>query len=360
MFGWMLAATLALAPSLPAPEVPEPIPEPAQVLALPAALQQRFQDEVLTPTRSDHQRLERLVEFMFDPAGLNMQYRHDATLTVQQAYLSRQANCLTFTLLVIVLAREAGLEAYAQEIDETLAWYQQDNTIYRSNHVNAGIRVGGRRYTVDVGSDSLIARHPPQRVSDQRLLSHFYNNRAADLMAEGKLDAAEPYMATALDLDASHASSWSNAGVLRLRKNDLPGAYAAYQRALTLDSAHAAALFNLLALSGRSGDRKGETNYRQRLDAVQSHDPFHQFLLAADYERRGDYANAATHYQRAIRLHGSEHRFHFALARAYLQLGDTRRAGRALARAQALGGDSLRSVYQAKLDGLKQAGPRAP
>jgi len=357
MIGWMLAAALALAPSPPASEVPQPMPGPAQVLALPAALQQRLHDEVITPHRSDRQRLERLVEFMFDPAGLGMQYRYDATLTVEQAYMGREANCLTFTLMVIALAREAGLEAYAQEIDETLSWHQQDSTIYQSNHVNAGIRVGGQRYTVDVGSDSLIARRPPQRVSDQRLLSHFYNNRTADLMAVGALDIADPYMAMALDLDPAYANSWNNAGVLRLRQGDLPGSRSAYQRALVLDPGHSAALFNLLALSQRTGDRRGEMQYRRRLDAVQSRDPFHQFLLAADYERHGDYARAATHYQRAIRLHGSEHRFHFGLARAYLQLGDARRAGRALARAQALGGDSMRSVYQAKLDGLKQARP---
>lgn len=356
MIAWMLAAVLALAPSPPPPDAAEPFPEPAQVLALPAALQQRLHDEVITPHRSEQQRLERLIEFLFDPAGLGMQYRHDPTLTVEQAYRSREANCLTFTLLVIALAREAGLEAYAQEIDETLSWHQQDSTIYQSNHVNAGIRVNGTRYTLDVGSDSLIARHPPQRIPDPRLLSLFYNNRAAELMAHGTLDKAEIYMVTALALDAEHASSWSNAGVLRLRQGDVSAAHSAYERALKLDPKQSAALFNMLALSKRTGDRKGELQYRRRLDAVKSRDPFHQFLLASDYERRGDYASAATHYQRAIRLHGSEHRFHFGLARAYLQLGDARRAGRSLARAQALGGDSWRSIYQAKLDSFKQTG----
>ncbi len=357
MTAWMLAAVLALAPSSsPARDAPDPFPEPAQLMALPAALQQRLHDEVITPHRSEQQRLERLLEFVFDPAGLGMQYRHDATLTVEQAYLGREANCLTFTLLVIALARAAGLDAYAQEIDETLSWHQQDSTIYRSNHVNAGIRVGGRSYTIDVGSDSLIARRPPLRIPDQRLLSHFYNNRIADLIALGTLDAADPYMTMALELDGAYANSWSNAGVLRLRQGDLPGARSAYQRALRLDPDHSAALFNMLALSERTGDRNGATQYRRRLGAVQSRDPFHQFVLAAEHERRGDYASAATHYRRAIRLHGSEHRFHFALARAYLQLGDARRAGHSLARAQALGGDAWRSVYQAKLDSLKQTG----
>ncbi len=359
MIGLMLAAVLASAPLAPAsgtsPQAPlQAAPEPGQVMALPAELRQRLAMEVTVGSRSDTSRLQRLLEFMFQPDGLGMEFQYDATSTVEHAYLTRKANCLTFTLMFIALAREAGLDAYTQEIDRTITWHQQDSTIYHTSHVNAGVKANGRRYTVDVGSDSLIARDPPQRVSDERLLAHFYNNRAADLMAEHSLTSAAEHMRIALELDPSYANSWSNYGVLHLRLEDLAGARRAYDRALQLNPTHAAALFNMLTLAARSGDVQGEAAYRRRLDQARARDPFHQFLLAIDHERHGRHDEAVQHYRHAIRLHGSEHRFHLGLARVYLKLGEHHLAGRSLLRAQAVGGESQHGIYQAKLDGLSR------
>lgn len=359
MISWALAAALALAEPAPATDAPATVgdagmPDRDQIMALPPELQSRLREEVVARSRSDQQRLERLVEFMFDEHGLAMQYHDDATLTVAEAFATRKANCLSFTLLFLALAREAGLDAHAQEIVETLAWRQQDSTIYRTNHVNAGVRVGGRRYTVDVARDSVIARHNPEPVPDQRLLAHYYNNRAAELIARGSKAAALPYMRVSLELDPAYATSWSNAGVVHLRNGDLPAAERAYARALELDPLHAAALFNMVGLYQVSGDARREDEFRRRLEKARLKDPFHQFLLAVEYETKGDYPRAVDHYRRAIRLHEGEHRFHFGLARVYLHMGDARRAGRALSRAHALSDDASRGIYQAKLERLRQ------
>lgn len=329
-------------------------------MALPPPLRARLHEQVIARNRSELARLEALVDFMFDKQGLALEYQYDATHTVEQAFATRKANCLSFTLLFVAMAREAGLEVQAQEIEETLAWRQEASTVYRSNHINAGVRAGGRRYTVDVASDSVIARHDPRPVTDQRMMVHYYNNRAAELLAQGQLDAALAHVRIALDLDPSHATSWSNAGVIHLRNGDRTAAAHAYARALAADPMHGGALFNMVGLYQLTGDHKREGEFRQRLEAAQLKDPFHQFLMALECEKHADYACAVQHYQRAIRLHDNEHRFYFGLARAYLHLGNARRAGRALARAQALGDDSTRGIYQAKLESLKRLSRRDP
>jgi tetratricopeptide (TPR) repeat protein len=357
MNSWLLAAALALTPDA-APPLAAPVQPPAReaVMTIPPGLRAQFQQSVLGQGGSGARRLERLVDFMFSADGLGMAYQHDATYTVEEAYRTRKANCLTFTLLAIALAREAGLEAHAQEIEETLAWRQEHDTIYRTNHVNAGIRVGHQRYTIDVAWDTLIARDPPEPISDQRLLGLYYGNRAVELMAEDRRGEADLYMAMALALDPDYAPGWSNAGVLYLRNGDPDAAEQAYLRALALQPMQAAALFNLVGLYQRSGRQAQAVRYQKQLESVRIKDPFHHFLLALDYEKAGDYRRALSHYQRAIRLHQGEHRFHFGLARAYLQLGDARRAGRALTRAQALSEGTTRGLYQAKLDRLRQLG----
>ncbi len=328
-------------------------PAPRDLMTLPPELSQRLHAEVLAGNPGAHQRLDRLGRFMFEPEGLGMTYREEANHSVAQAYATRTANCLTFTLLFVALARQADLDVAPQEIEETLAWRQADGTLYLSNHVNAVVRIGSRRYIVDVAGDNVIARDAPAPISDERLMSHYYNNLAVQRLEQGDHVGGLALADTALALAPGYASHWSNAGVLHLRNGDIASAERAYARALALDPRNANALFNVASLAQRTGDRSREMEFRQRLAKVQQSDPFHQFLLAANYERTGDLPRAIRYYRRAIALHEGEHRFHSALANAYLSSGDVRRAVRALARAQALSDGDTRAAYRDRLDQLR-------
>ena len=352
MIAWVLAAALALPVSVALPEAAPPPPE--QVMSVPPRLQAQLQAEVIDPARGELDRLRRLVWFMADDErGLGLLYREDATSTVAEAYLNRQANCVTYTLVFLALARLAGLEAYPQEIEETLSWQQLGDIVYRSNHVNARVRAGRLHYLVDVGGDLVVGRRPARRISMQRALAQYYNNRAVALLSEQRLSVALAHARIALELDPGYPTTWSNTGVLRLRNGDRSGAESAYATALSLDPVNPSTLFNIVGLYQRSGDRGREALFRKRLDKVERSDPFHQFLLAMEYEKQGDGARAAKHYLLAIRLHGSEHRFYSGLARAYLLDGDPRRARRALERALALARDEAsRGSYQARLEQL--------
>lgn len=357
MASWLLAAALALSPPpLPQDAPLDPaMPAPEQVMALPPELRERFRRWNASAPASQVVRMERLVDFMFDrDGGLGLEYQQDANYTVAQTFQTRRANCLSFTLVVIALARDAGMEAYAQEIEDVLTWYQEGSTVYRNNHVNAGIRIGGQRFTVDVAWDEVIARQQPKAIPDRHLLAMFYNNRAIGLFSAGRIEPAEAYMQRAIELDPAYPAFWNNAGVLALRRGDLALAERDYLHALSMDQRHSSALFNLVSLYGRSGRDAEARPLQRRLERIRARDPFDQFLLALECERAGDYAGAVGHYQRAIRLHGSEHRFYLGLARAYLHLGDARRAGRALARAQALSEGATRARYQAKLEKLRR------
>jgi len=354
MVVWAFAAILAWSVAIPAPAtsvapVPpvtsvtpavSPMPRPEQVMAVPPELRAQLQRQVINASSSGRPRLERLVGFLFQKSGLGMEYSADATLTVEQAYRTRKANCLTFTLLTVALAHESGLRAYGQELDGVVAWRVGNDIIYRFNHVNAGIAIGRSRFTVDVARDLVMSRNPPQPVSDQHLLALYYNNRAAELLAAVSPAAAAPYMAMALQLAPRYASAWANAGVLRLREGDPRAAERDYLKALALDPANAGALMNLVALYRNNGDEARHTIYARRLEKAQVKDPYFQFLQAEDSERQGDYAGAVRHYRRAIRLYDGDSRFYVGLARAYRQLGEERHARRAMDRAAALGRSS--------------------
>ncbi|WP_377305364.1 tetratricopeptide repeat protein [Rhodanobacter umsongensis] len=305
-------------------------------MAVPPGLRAQLQQQVIDGGDSDRARLDRLVVFLFQKSGLGMTYSADATSTVEQAYRTRQANCLTFTLLTVALARASGLQAYGQELDDIVAWRVDDNIIYGFNHVNAGLRIGRTRFTVDVARDLVMAHNPPEPVSDQRLLALYYSNRAAELLAGTTPAAAAPYMAMALQLAPRYAGAWANAGVMHLREGDPQAAERDYLKALALDPDNASALVNLVTLYRNNGDEARRAIYARRIEKIQARDPYFQFLQAEDDAKQGDYAGAVQHYRRAIRLYDGDPRFYLGVAHAYQQLGEARRARQALDRAAAL------------------------
>lgn len=353
MFRRFVLASLVLF-FVPTPGIAGAKPTPAvEILAMPDALRTDFRKRVLEVRRPEDRRLERLVDYLFSPEGLGIEYQADATYTVAEAYRTRRANCLTFTLLTLALAREAGLVAYGQEVEKTLTWRRVDRTIYRTSHVNAGLRVNGERMAVDVAWNEVISADSPRRIGDDRLFAHFYNNRAIELMVNGDMDGAIAHARASVVQSADFATAWSNLGVLALRSGDATAARAHYERAVAIDPQHPGALSNLVMQARRDGDARLADALLARLSRVQSRDPLHQFLLAMDAERSHDFRSAAAHYRRAIRLHRDEHSFHFGLARVLFELGEFGPAARALARAESLSAGPLAERYHAKLDALR-------
>ena len=373
MLSWVLAAALAL--QAPAPVVashapPAVAPTPAvvatavpvvvdpvaqdEVMTLPPELKARVHAVLLAGDPSQTARFQRMVNFVVDDKdGLGMAYDESATYTVAQAYATRKANCLTFTLLVLALAKEAGLEAYPQEIGETLSWREVDGTIYRENHINAGVRIGSHRYSVDPAADLIFLPRPPVRVSHERLLAHYYNNVAVDRLQEGRTDVALRDMAVAEALDPNYATLWSNAGVMALHNGDAVTAELDYNRALSLNPSDASALFNMVQILRRNHDAR-EIEFRQRLGRVEQKDPLQQFLQALDYEREGNFPRAIASVRRAIQLKPDEHRFYAALARLYQRAGEFTRARSALASARSLSQGKTREMYRIERDRLQQ------
>ena len=340
MMQWAFAAVLAL--STPAPGVEPPPLE--QVMAVPPELRAQLHERVVAGGGSERQRFERLLDFVFGEHGLALTYEAQSTRTVAETWRGGKANCLSFSLLFVALAREAGLHADVQEIDQVLVWYKQDGIVYNASHVNVGMRIDGRLRTIEVSQAPVIARHSPRVVPDRRALAHYYNNRGAELLAAGETDAAYRHMQASLDIDPDFASSWNNLGVVHLRKEDLRAAENAYLAALDLEPKHGPTLFNIVGLYRRLGDMERLDTYQRRLEKAQLADPFHQFLLAMESEERGDHPRAVLHYKRAIRLHRHEELFHFGLARVYYAIGETWQGNRSLARAQSLEKANLRAM----------------
>lgn len=342
------------APAVVASTAAATIPTPQQVFAIPPAMRDMLRTQVINRSYSREQRLQALVEMIFDRHGLDLQYDADATLTVSEIWQQRRANCLAFTLMFVALAREAGIQARVQEVGQVVSWYQDQaqGLVYSVGHVNAGVGFAGRFATVDLDRNVLYDRRGPLPISQARALAHFYNNRGAERMASGDLVGARTFFNAALAQDNSFAATWNNLGVLENRTGDTAAARRALETALRLDGRQDAALTNASALYRKLGMVVQAQALEQRLQSVQREDPFAQYMLGAEAERAGQLDQAIRYYRQAVRLYDTAHQFHFGLARAYFLAGQLKRADRELLRAQELGGAPQQARYQAKLDSL--------
>jgi tetratricopeptide (TPR) repeat protein len=330
------------------------IDDPEHALALPAELRARLQSEVLAGATSPGRRFEALVRFVHAPEGLGLRYDNEATRSVAEAYAARRANCVSFTLLFLALAREAGLDVRPQRIRRILSWRQEAGTLYLNSHVFAHVRIGVREYAVDFTTEPVVARDPPEAIDTRQLLGHYYNNRAMEALARQDGDTAERLLRIALRLDPAFAPHWSNAGVVRHRAGDPAGAARAYAEALARDPEETGALFNSIGLARREGDARRSDAFERRLARVQAKDPFHHFLRGRALMDEGRAGEAIAHYRQAIRLHRGEPRFHAALAEAAVAAGDLRGADRALERAIALSDGDARALLQRTREALRE------
>ncbi|WP_218569636.1 tetratricopeptide repeat protein [Pseudomonas sp. Hp2] len=354
---FVLATALAVAPAPESPPSSPPPPPPAvdTLMAIPPELRHMLQQRVMrrSPPNSE-ERLQRLVDLLFSQDGLGLQYGASDTHSVAESFATRRVNCLSFTMLFLALAREAGLSARPQEVGQVLSWYEQGGIGYNYGHINAQVRMNAQVATIDLDSNILMDRRGPRVISDLRLFAHYYNNRGAELISDGQFAQARPYFEQALRIDPKLADAWNNLGVLNAHENALDAAAADYAQALALDARHAASISNALNVYRRLGDTQRAAQMLARLQQVQARDPFHQYVLGTEAERQGDYATASRYYAKAIRLYPNAHQFHFGLARVAFLTGDGRLADRELRLAHTLAPASEQQRYQAKLDSLRR------
>lgn len=333
---WIFAAALTAGVSGDPPP-----PEPESVLRLPPAVIEQLDQKIKRRSPIKDRRLDLLIDFMYSGHGLGLQYLVSPTHDVAGAIEARRANCLSFTLLFLAMAEHVGIEASPREVQVPINWRRNGTSLYESGHVNIYIRTEKRRAVVDFEPNPILSRrlsttHRARRVDRDRILAHFYNNRAAELLAEGKVELARQWSDVALELAPDFTGALNNRGVIETRIGHSADAEAIFQHVLEVDSDDVNALFNLHVLYRRTGQAQAADETLDRLSNLSSRDPYLHWSMAENLESIGELDRAATLYRRAIRLKNDEPLFHAGLARIAYARGDMNRAERSLATAMQL------------------------
>jgi Flp pilus assembly protein TadD len=210
--------------------------------------------------------------------------------------------------------------------------------------------IGRGARIVDFNMDDFRTTYDRRRISDERLLAHYYNNVAVERMQEGDVAAALGHFRRAIENDPSFSPSWTNLGILYMRNGHPAHAEAAHLLALTKDPSDLVAMSNLASLYDQQGRRARAAAYRARVVDHRNKNPYYRFHLAREAFRTEDYDAAIGHLEEAIRGKENEDQFYFLLGTSYLKKGDPQAARHWLAQAEAVAAtDALKRRYASKM-----------
>jgi len=273
--------------------------------------------------------------------GRGITYSAYDTITGIDAFERRQANCISYTLLFVAMARHVGLKAEVNEVILPPTWdMRATDTYLLMRHVNAKVfmprpnktfvRVIGTADVSDIVVDLEMRRYRPhykQQVIDEELVAaQFYSNRGMELAAEGNAREGFLYLRKALLMSQEPSYIWSNFGSFYRRQKLLPEAEAIYLHGLSINPRDYTIMHNLAGLYKDMGKAEQSEHYQKRVRQHRNANPYYMFKRAEDSMEKGDLNGALELIKKAIKKEENEARFYRLAADIYDQLGDKENA----------------------------------
>ncbi len=325
----------------------QPLPGAAELLALSPAMRRFAQQQLSTlPPHLDPRRA--LVEALYrepDAGGQGLRLAYDASVTrsAAEAFEHRAGNCLSLVMMTAAFARHLGLAVSYQAV-RTDEFYTRVGTLtLASSHVNLVLghrpsrhgpqHSGAELLVVDFLDPVETRGQRTEPLDEATVLAMYFNNRAAELLAEGRTDAAYWHARAALAHDPEFLHAVNTLGVIHQRAGQGAAAELAFRHVLAQDAHAVTALSNLVALLRHHGRDAEAEPLAARLHALQPVPPLHWLHQGREALAAGDAATALTLLRRELRRQPEQDEVHFALAETHLRLGDLARAQLHLARA---------------------------
>lgn len=355
---------------------PAPIDAEAAFALSPAM--RRYAETVLRPLMRADNPERALIEALQDKGLLQLEYDAAITRTAASAFEARAGNCLSLVLMTGAFADYFGFEVHYQEVFVQTSWSRSGVLEMASRHINLRIvphdaiigvntepnapmqrlRNGqSKGFTVDFLPPENAALRLAREISHDTVKAMYLNNRAAELLAEGQVDAAYWWVHTSIDSVPAFSDAYNLLGVIYQHHGNPAEAESVLRRALALEPDKALVMSNLASLLEQNGGLEEAHQLRARLALIEPYPPFYFFDAGITALKAGQYAAARTLFGREIKRDASSPECYFGLALADLGLGENDAARVALAEARERSTTrQSRAIYSAKLDWLKANG----
>ena len=282
-----------------------------------------LQAQDISPSSTDARKIEALLYGLFGSNWKDFTYVPSLTLSPAEAFNTRKGNCLSFAMLFVTLARALGMEAVFNEIDQSPSWSVEGGVVVEAGHINIMVESGGHRNIVewdDAYKDiANLVLHP---VSDERAISHYFNNLGIQALTENNLPLAKTLFEKALEIDSTNADAWQNYGVYWMRAHVPEKAEEAFLEGTKVCGKRSSLYFLLANFYKDQGDTRLSRTYLKKAERYAKNNPFYHFNKATEAKKEQDYSKAANSLRKAIKRLPEYHLFHYELAECYDNMGD--------------------------------------
>jgi tetratricopeptide (TPR) repeat protein len=309
-----------------------------QLFAMSAAMRRYLAVDIADQLRLDGPQAG-LMEALRAHAQLKLEYDAARTKDAAATFAARTGNCLSLVIMTAAFAKELRLPVSFRSAYLEDSWSRTGNLLISTGHVN--VTVGRRILDAKTNRDLspiTIDFLPPEEISGLRtreideatVVAMYANNRAAESLADGRLDDAYAWAAESVRRDPTFGGAYNTLGVVYLRHGNPGEAVRTFERVLATAPNDTRALANLAAAYGRQGRTVEAAATRQRLAALEPYPPFYFFNLGMEAMNHEDYRAARELFAREVARADSYHEFHFWLGVADWRLGDEAAAQRHL------------------------------
>ena len=307
-----------------------------------------------------------LYDALYSKRQLQIDYDSALTRNAAQAFAARSGNCLSLVIMTAAFAKELGIPVHFQSAYTEETWSRDNDTYFFIGHVNINLGTRGGeggfskreadRMTIDFIPPLEIRALRTHEISERTVVAMYLNNKAAEALAQGRLDDAYAWARAAIDQDPGFVSSYNTLGVVYFRHGNFAEAENVLGVARESEPHNTRVLSNLAAVLNAQGRTTEAAALTRRLEQLDPDPPFSFFNRGLKAMRERDFEAARDWFAREVNRQPYYHEFHFWLASAYVQLGEFDRARKELN--LALEYSTTRNehdLYATKLDRIKSS-----
>lgn len=261
---------------------PSQRPDAARLFALSPAMHAYARDELAASMRR-HGPLEGLADALLQRAGLRLDYDASRTRTAAEAFEARAGNCLSLVLMTAAFARDAGLPVSYRRVRVDDDWRRSGDLFLASGHVNLslGMRLREPRsgftslqtMTIDFLPPQALERQRSEPLSEATVVGMYMNNRAAEALADGRVDDAYWWAREAVRQAPVEWAGHNTLAVVYLRRGLFAPAEALLRAGLAQEPDNTRMLANLSLLLARTGRADEASGVARRLAVLEPAPP---------------------------------------------------------------------------------------
>lgn len=372
----LLGACASAPPPVDPPLAPllhdELFPAAAQVLAgedvfrLSPEMQAYVDHEIAQQTRLKGAR-QGLLDALYTKSQLQLEYDASLTRNAAEAFEARRGNCLSLVLMTAAFAKSLGLPVRFNSVYVEELWSRSGDLMLVSGHVNLSLgrpmfeRNGARTFetellTIDFLPSAELRKQRSRTIDEPTVLAMYYNNRAAEALQAGQLDAAYGWVRAAVLQDPRFLAAQNTLGVIYRRAGRIELAEQVFRGVVRQEPGNTQTLSNLVLVLKERGQLGEAEQLSARLRELQPEPPYKFYDLGIAAMKRGEFLEAKRLFTREIERSAYVHEFHFWLALANYGLGEMAEVRKHLALARENSTTPTdRERYSAKLESLRNA-----